>query len=117
MLALAGYVQVMAEVYDEFVFVNPTKEWFDMLHSGPTRKVDNHPLMPFCEIHVHTHAQDISSRWLTAGNGMEGCWLTLCRFFALLAWGLFSHHARIREGGGSEHRQAAGIKRHRAGGD
>jgi hypothetical protein len=56
-LALADYVQVMAEVYDEFVFVNPTKEWFDMLHSGPTRKVDNHPLMPFCQIHTHTHRQ------------------------------------------------------------
>lgn len=39
---------VMSEVYDEFVFVNPTKEWFDMLHSGPVKKVDHHPLMPYC---------------------------------------------------------------------
>lgn len=42
---------VMSEVYDEFVFVNPTKEWFDMLHSGPTKKVDHHPLMPYCQSH------------------------------------------------------------------
>lgn len=40
---------VMAETYDEFVFVNPNKEWFDALHSGPTRKVDNHPLTHFCQ--------------------------------------------------------------------
>ena len=54
-------VQVMAEVYDEFVFVNPTKEWFDMLHSGPTRKVDNHPLMPFCQRHMSTHTQALTN--------------------------------------------------------
>lgn len=115
MLALADYVQVMAEVYDEFVFVNPTKEWFDMLHSGPTRKVDNHPLMPFCQIYMHAHAQArVCTRLkpLTAdcGNGNGGMLADTRRFFALLAWESFSHHARICQGGGSEHRQAAGVE-------
>lgn len=35
----------MAEVYDEFVFVHPTVEWFQVLHSGPVRRVESHPLM------------------------------------------------------------------------
>ena len=49
LLLLLLCVQVMSEVYDEFVFVNPSKEWFDMLHSGPTKKVENHPLMHHCQ--------------------------------------------------------------------
>lgn len=45
-LALCCVVaQVMAEVYDEFVFVHPTVEWFQVLHSGPVRRVEAHPLM------------------------------------------------------------------------
>lgn len=42
---------VMSEAYDEFVFVNPSKEWWDVLQSGPTRKVDNHPLINWCQWH------------------------------------------------------------------
>ena len=37
----------MSEVYDEFVFVHPTVEWFQVLHSGPVRRVDSHPLSGF----------------------------------------------------------------------
>ena len=47
---------VIAEVYDEFVFVNPSKEWFDVLHSGPIRKVENHPLTPYCQKTTNMHA-------------------------------------------------------------
>jgi YEATS domain-containing protein 4 len=40
---------VMAEVYDEFVFVNPTEHFHRLLHSGPTKKFDTHFLNPFCK--------------------------------------------------------------------
>jgi len=59
---------VMSEVYDEFVFVDPSQEWWDRLHSGPTRKIDNHPLMPWFTTPEFAKEEDSSIAKLQAAN-------------------------------------------------
>jgi len=59
---------VMSETYDEFVFVQPTREWYDRLHAGPTRKVDNHPLVHFFTTPEFAREEDQSIEKLTAVN-------------------------------------------------
>jgi hypothetical protein len=81
-------IQVMSEVYDEFVFVNPPKDWFDLLHSGPTRKVDHHPLMPYCQqrahtrtlerTHAHLHATPSRIRRRSCDLDIGCCGLSAC---------------------------------------
>lgn len=50
----------MAEVYDEFIFVNPTVAYHRMLTAQPARKFTDHPLTPFFTTQTFAREEDAS---------------------------------------------------------
>ena len=43
---------VVAELYDEFVFQDPTEEFYHTLQAGPRAFLTTHPHLPFCTHYV-----------------------------------------------------------------